>query len=238
MPFLNRARRNLGLRPVRRYVEQEDSVRRIVVLTSPAFDSPKGFPANVRLIGTPLGETTPSQPLSAWFTDVGQPLVLVSLSTLQQGQATLLARILTALAVLPVRALVTTGPALDRSRFRPPENVVLETFVPHRSVLPHAAAIVSQCGLGTVMKALAHGVPLVCIPLVGDQPENAARVQALGAGIRLPSDAEPSRIREAIERVLTEPAFRLGARRIAKAIAEENPVEAAVGEIESAARAV
>jgi len=162
----------------------------------------------------------------------------VSLSTLQQGQATLLERILTALAVLPVRALVTTGPALDRSRFRPPENVVLETFVPHRSVLPHAAAIVSQCGLGTVMKALAHGVPLVCIPLVGDQPENAARVQALGAGIRLPSDAEPSRIREAIERVLTEPAFRLGARRIAKAIAEENPVEAAVGEIESAARAV
>ena len=150
----------------------------------------------------------------------------------------LMQRILAALASLPVRALVTVGPALDPSRFAPPGNVVLESFVPHRSVLPHAAAIVSQCGLGTVMKALAHGVPLVCLPLVGDQPENAARVQGLGAGVRLPSDAGPSHIREAIEHVLTDPAFRLAAQRIAKAIADEDPVQAAVDEIESVLRPV
>ena len=89
-------------------------------------------------------------------------------------------RIVMALTSLPVRVLVTLGPALDPSGFfKAPDNVRLEKFVPHRAVLPHAAAVVSQFGLGTVMKALAHGVPLVCIPLVGDQPENAARVQAL-----------------------------------------------------------
>jgi MGT family glycosyltransferase len=162
----------------------------------------------------------------------------VSLSTLEQGQAMLMQRILTALASVPVRALVTLGPALDPSRLMPPANVVLQRFVPHCSVLPHAAAIVSQCGLGTVMKALAHGVPLVCIPLVGDQPENAVRVEALGAGVRLPPDAEPSRIREAIEQVLSERAFRDAAGRVAKAIADEDPVAAAVDEIESALRCV
>ena len=87
------------------------------------------------------------------------------------------------------------------------------------------------------MKALAHGVPLVCIPLVGDQAENAARVQTLGSGVRLPADADPARIRRAIDRVLTDPAFRLSAQRVASTIAGKDPVEAAVDEIESVLRA-
>ena len=32
---------------------------RIIVLTSPVFDSPEGFPANVRLVGTPLEDIAP-----------------------------------------------------------------------------------------------------------------------------------------------------------------------------------
>lgn len=236
LPFLNRARLSLGLHPLPRYVEQDDRASRIVVLTSPEFDSTRGFPANVRLVGTPLGDTAPPPPFSIWSTNDGRPLVLVTLSTLEQGQAMLMERILAALALLPVRAVVTLGPALDPARFTPPANVVLETFVPHGSVLPHAAAIVTQCGLGTVMKALAHGVPLVCIPLVGDQAENAARIQALGAGLRVPPDVEPFRIRHTIERVLTDPAFRLSAQRVARAIVGEDPVKAAVDEIESVLR--
>jgi UDP:flavonoid glycosyltransferase YjiC (YdhE family) len=157
----------------------------------------------------------------------------VSLSTLEQGQATLMESILAALAPLPVRAIVTLGPALAAARFTAPPNVMLERFVPHGSVLPRATAMITQCGLGTVMKALAHGVALVCIPLVGDQAENAARIEALGAGVRLPSDADPSRIRKAIEQVLTERRFRVAAQRFADAVAGEDPVQAAVDEIQS-----
>ena len=234
LPFLNAARRSLGLRPLRWYFEQYDNASRVIVLTSPQFDPRAGLPPNVRLVGTPLGnDTSPPWSLPTWSTDDNSPLVLVSLSTLEQGQAILMERILVALASLPVRALVTLGPALAPSRFRPPANVVLETFVPHSSVLPHAAAIVTQCGLGTVMKALAHGVPLVCIPLVGDQADNAARVQALGAGVRLSSDAAPSQIRTAIAQVLTDRAFRLGAQRFASAVAGEDAVQAAVDDIHS-----
>src|SRR5260370_18626556 len=238
LPFLNLARRRLGLRPLRRYFEQYDGASRVVVLTSPKFDPPAGLPSNVRFVGTPLGEDVSPSPLATACQNDGRPLVLVSLSTLDQGQATLMESILVALGSLPVRALVTLGPALGAARFTAPPNVMLESFVPHGSVLPRATAIITQCGLGTVMKALAHGVPLVCIPLVDDPADNAAPVAALGAGVRLPSDAEPSRIREAIERVLTEPGFRLGARRIAKATAEEKPVGGEVAEVESGARGV
>jgi UDP:flavonoid glycosyltransferase YjiC (YdhE family) len=233
LPCLNRGRRSLGLAPVGHYFEQFDRASRVLVLTSPQFDPPAPFPPNVHLVGTPLDEDASPPEVPTWSTDAGRPLVLVSLSTLPQGQTALMERILEALVDIPVLALVTLGPSLDPSRFTPPPNVVLEAFVPHGSVLPSAAAIVTQCGLGTVTKALAHGVPLVCIPLVGDQADNAARIHALGAGVRLPPDAEPARIRTAIERVLSDRTFRLNAQRIASAIAGEDPVQTAVDEIES-----
>ena len=100
-------------------------------------------------------------------------------------------------------------------------------------MLQHVDAMVTQCGLGTVMKALAHGVPLVCIPLVGDQPDNAARVVARGAGLRVPADAPPGRMREAIQRVVTDPSFRQAAQQLATKMAGEDPVQAAVDEIVS-----
>jgi MGT family glycosyltransferase len=131
---------------------------------------------------------------------------------------------------------VTVGPALDPAQFEAPSNVRLEAFVPHSAVLPHAKAMVTQCGLGTLMKALAHGVPLVCIPLVGDQPDNAARVVAQGAGIRLERDSTPEQIRAGIERVLRQPGFGESARRMAGILAKENGAQTAAEEIESAVR--
>jgi UDP:flavonoid glycosyltransferase YjiC (YdhE family) len=94
--------------------------------------------------------------------------------------------------------------------------------------------MVTQCGIGTLTKALACGVPLVCVPLVGDQPENAARVVARGAGVRLRSDAQPDQISAAIRRVLEDPRFRAAAVRLAAAMAADgDAAEHVVKEIEA-----
>jgi UDP:flavonoid glycosyltransferase YjiC (YdhE family) len=232
LPALNQERTSLGLSPLRGYFAQHDRAAQVVVLVSPHFDFPaRGRPPNSRLVGTPLDEAASVPWDPPWSRAEGQPRLMVSLSTLPQGQAPLMARILTALAGLPVQAIVTLGPSLAASQFTPPPNVTLETFIPHAAVLPHVDAMVTQCRLGTLMKALAHGMPLVCIPLVGDQPDNAARVVARGAGLRVPADAPPDRIREAIQRVVTEPSFRQAARQLATQMAGEDPVQAAVDEI-------
>jgi MGT family glycosyltransferase len=234
LPALNQARRHVGLSALRVYFAQYGRAARVVVLASPHFDFPaRGMPSNVRLVGTPLDEAAPAPWDPPWSAAERQPRLLVSLSTLPQGQAPLMERLLTALAGLPVRAVVTLGPSVPASQFTPPPNVILETFVPHTAVLPHVDAMVTQCGLGTVMKALAHGAPLVCIPLVGDQPDNAARVVARAAGLRVPADAPPGRIREAIQRVVTDPSFRHAAQQLATKMAREDPVQAAVDEIVS-----
>jgi UDP:flavonoid glycosyltransferase YjiC (YdhE family) len=236
-PPLNRARALLGLPPLRSPFEQYDRAARVLVLTSPAFDyRAHRLPTNVRHVGTPFDDARVPPWTLPWPAEDARPLVLVSLSTLDQGQVAVMQRVIHSLAPLPVRGLVTLGPALNPVQFKAPPNVLLEAFVPHSAVLPHATAMVTQCGLGTLMKALAHGVPLVCIPLVGDQPDNAARVVAQGAGIRLERDSSTAQISAAIERILTRAEFAESARRMARILAKEDGAETAADEIESAVR--
>lgn len=237
LPTHNRARAQLGLSPMCSPLEQYDRAARVLLLASRAFDFPiQRLPPNVRYVGTPLDDGSVPGWASPWPAHDPRPLVLVSLSTLPQGQGPVMQRILTALASLPVRALVTLGPALNAADFLAPANVSLETFVPHAAVLPEVAAMVTQCGLSSVMKALAHGVPLVCVPLIADQPDNAARVVAHGAGVRVGNDASPEQIRQSIQRVVTEAHFREGARRLSRLIAMEDGAQTAALEIETVAR--
>jgi hypothetical protein len=105
LPALNQTRTSLERSPLRWYFTQYDRAARVVVLASPHFDFPaRGMPPNVRFVGTPLNEAAPATWAPPWSAAERQPRLLVSLSTLPQGQAPLMERILTALGELPVQA--------------------------------------------------------------------------------------------------------------------------------------
>jgi MGT family glycosyltransferase len=235
LPSLNAARTRLGLPPLRSAFDQYDRAARMLMLVSPSLEFPhRRPPANLRLVGTPIADSGASAWQAPWPPEAEKrPLVVVSLSTLPQGQAPVMRNILLALARLDVRALVTLGPSLDSADFIAPPNVVMERYVPHSAVLPQAAVLVTQCGIGTVTKGLVYGVPLVCVPVLSDQPDNAARVAARGAGAYVPFDASPEQIGAAIQRVLNDRKFRTAAQQLGTAIRQEgDPVENAVSAIE------
>ena len=89
-------------------------------------------------------------------------------------------------------------------------------FVPHASVLPHAAITVTHAGHGTVAASLAHGVPVVALPNpAADQPALAQQVAKLRAGIALDGEsATPGEIADACRRVLADGEYANGARRM------------------------
>jgi MGT family glycosyltransferase len=241
LPALNDARGRLGLPPLRSPFAQYDLAARVLMLVSAAFDYPgRRSPVNMRHVGTPIEDGGVTSWVSPWPASDRRPLIVVSLSTLNQGQAPLMRRILLAVAAIKeTRVLVTLGPALEPAEFSIPSNVRVERFVPHSAVLPDAAVMVTQCGLGTVAKAMACGVPLLCIPLLGDQPDNAARVVARGAGIRIDHDVQPKDISVAIRRLLTEPSFRKAASTLAATLRQEkDPTQRATNEIEAVSLAV
>ena len=79
----------------------------------------------------------------------------------------------------------------------------------------------SHCGHGTALKALSHGVPLLCLPMGRDQHANTTRVLRLGAGIRVNKRASAHQVAAAVRDVLNEPAFTANAKRVAQMLATE-----------------
>jgi UDP:flavonoid glycosyltransferase YjiC (YdhE family) len=95
--------------------------------------------------------------------------------------------------------------------------------------------VLTHGGHGTVIKALAAGVPLVVAPLGRDQPDNAARVVHAGAGLRVSKKAGVPALRDALARVLDEPRYQAAARRMAATLAAERDEDLVVDELERAA---
>jgi UDP:flavonoid glycosyltransferase YjiC (YdhE family) len=103
---------------------------------------------------------------------------------------------------------------------------------PHCDVLEYAALVVTHGGHGTVMKALAAGVPMVLLPHGRDQGDNAVRVTARGAGVSLKRSAQPAAIAAAVRRVLQNPSYRAAAQQLGEAVRQDAASDALVRELE------
>jgi MGT family glycosyltransferase len=233
LPALNRARAEQGLPSIEHVLDQGRSAALTLVMTSAAFDFAGPLPPNVLHVGPRLDDPSWAEDWSPPRGDA--PLVLAALSSDFQDQEDLQGRIAAALGELPVRGVLTTGKGLDPADVPARDNLQVVRSAPHAQVLREAAAVVTHCGHGTTIKALAAGVPLVCLPMGRDQLDVAARVVHRGAGVRLDPAAEPAEIRVALRTVLDEPEYRRAAERIAAAIAEETATDRAVEEIEALA---
>jgi len=118
----------------------------------------------------------------------------------------------------PVQVIMTTGDAVDHARLgRKPDNVILEHFVPQSYFLDRVSVMLHHGGFSTCLGGLKYGVPMVMVPFNWDQPDNARRVQELGAGIMLrPAFVTRGRLRRYVRRVLEDAQYRERARRISE----------------------
>jgi UDP:flavonoid glycosyltransferase YjiC (YdhE family) len=156
-----------------------------------------------------------------WRPAGDDPLVLVAMSSTFQSQIEPLLRVADGLGQLPVRALLTTGPTVSPEEVQAPSNVRVLRAAPHQEVLREASAVVTHAGHGSARKALAAGVPPVCMPLGRDQKDNTVRVLMLGAGVRVGKRERPAGIAAAVQRVLDQPTFARHAQAFAVTLADE-----------------
>jgi UDP:flavonoid glycosyltransferase YjiC (YdhE family) len=167
---------------------------------------------------------TPLLPLRALAAQPAQtterPLIYVTLGTIITDLS-VYQLVLAALAGRDADVLVTTGRQNDPAELGAvPGNVRVERYVPQAEVLPRSALVVTHGGSGSMLGALAHGVPMVVVPRQADQFENAAAVVAAGAAeALLPDDLTPDAVQLAVETVLREPRYREAAQGLAAEIA-------------------
>ena len=152
-----------------------------------------------------------------------RPSVHVVSTAMEGAEPFLLRAAARGLGGRPLHVVASTGGAAtpeDLCPSRLPANVHVTEWVDHNHLLPHCAAVVTAGGTGSIVAALAAGVPLVVVPTAWDKPDNARRVEHAGVGVRLPArDCTPDRLRRAVRTVLDDPRYQANARRMARLLA-------------------
>ena len=164
------------------------------------------------------------------------PTVLVSLSTIfYPAQAAVLQNVLDGLAELDVRVVAATGPVVDPGDLRTHANVELHRHLAHDTVMPTASVLVGHGGHATTMRALAHDLPILTIPLDPhlDHRMIGEAVRAAGAGLVVGTAGSPTQIRDATRALLDDPAHRTAAEALGARIRSTDGAVRAAEEIEA-----
>ena len=206
------------------------------LLENPGLPGPPG----VQRFREPGGP--PPAPLPDWWDGASDPLVYVTFGSVAPQRDDvfpgLFRTVLEALGPLPVRVLATVGRDRDPADLGTrPANVHVERWVPQADVMPHARAMVCHGGSGTMRAGLAAGIPQVVLPLFADQPDNAARVDELGAGIALePGPGAGPGVAAAVRDVLADARYAARAAAVAAEIRALPPVDLAAARLRALAQ--
>lgn len=180
----------------------------------PAFPLPATAHALQPLLPAPAAD----EQLPPWTSHLpNAPTVYFSLGTAYGSSLRdVFTQVITGLRALPISLIVTVGRRIDPAEFGDqPANVHIERYIPQALLLPRCDLAVSHGGSGSVMGALAHGVPLAIIPLNADQPLNAERCAALGVGRTIGDHAITAAMARAdVAAMLADPTYRQNARRV------------------------
>lgn len=166
-----------------------------------------------------------------------RPLIYASMGTLQNGSEDIFRCIAQACAGLDARLVMSLGGGLDPAALGElPGDPIVVRFAPQLQLLKRATLTITHAGLNTTLESLAFGLPMVAIPVGNDQPGVASRIEWSGAGRAIPfRRATVPRLRVAVTKVLSDPAYRAAAQRLQKQIQEANGLNRAADLLEGAA---
>lgn len=171
-----------------------------LMLTDPMLDDGRDAPELVDSLWTGTTE------IGAEPSPQGErPRVLVALSTTDwPGMLPVYRRIVGALSSLPIDAVVTTGGVDLGGTLERASNVDVRGWVDHAELLPSIDLVIGHGGHSTTMKVLAHGVPLLVLPInpTSDQRLVGHAVERSGVGRVLPKATRVSGLSAAVESML------------------------------------
>ena len=206
---LNGYRRSSGLRP---YRSPDDSFSPFAQITQLVreFDFPRKRLADCfHYVGPYRRE--PEREVSFPFERLdGRPIIYASLGTVFGSRTEIWSAIVDGCRGLDAQLVIALGGrGRAQSLTKLPANAIVADYAPQRELLKRASLAITHGGLNSVMEALAAGVPLLAIPITGDQFGVAARIAYTGVGEVVPgAKCTGSRIGAAARKILNTPTYR------------------------------
>jgi rhamnosyltransferase subunit B len=210
---INHHRRQLGLPRLRAaLLTLPLRAEATIVMASPhVIKPPPDWPHSVTLTS-----------FVAWDPAAERPVDTATLAFLEAGDAPLLVTLGSNGAIDPddffdhaarvaldarLRVLVVTGPGQARHNLAGLDGVHVTDYAPFSTVMTRCRAAIHHAGVGTTVAAIRAGIPHVAVPKGFDQPDTAARIEALGIGSAVPWPKRHRHLAPALHRVLSEPHF-------------------------------
>ncbi|XP_045489783.1 UDP-glycosyltransferase UGT5-like [Pieris rapae] len=100
-----------------------------------------------------------------------------------------------------------------------PKNVHVRPWMPQSSILahPNVKVFITHGGLLSTMESIHYGIPILAIPVFGDQPHNAARSVEAGHALRVKYSPEMApAVKVALEEMLRNDSYYKKAKEISK----------------------
>lgn len=184
--YLNRFRSSLGLSPVRRFFRWWLSPDQVIGLFPSWYAAPqRDWPPQIRLAGFGRYDGADSDLPSDLrdFCLAGPAPVVFTMGTGMVHAIPFFGAAMNACRDVGLRGIFVSKYA----NLALPSTMKLCRFAPFRQLLPLCSAVVHHGGIGTTAAALEAACPQLVVPLAWDQPDNASRIEKLGAGIRIGS---------------------------------------------------
>jgi rhamnosyltransferase subunit B len=244
-PMINKARRDLGLAPVRDSVFIDPQAEELNFgLWSPVMRPPMaGDPLNGTVCGFPWHDRFErfegrSAEVLAYFDECersNDPPVMFTLGTavvhVSHGFYHAAAEACRRLGRRGV--LITNRPEYAPKPHELPAGVRAFEYAPFSAVMGRAACTVHHGGIGTTGQGLRSGRPTVIIPHAYDQFDNAARARRLGVSATLHATrVSPERLVRALRKVLDDPAVAGRAREVGDEVSREDGAAVAAAALE------
>lgn len=192
------------------------------------------LPPYVHAVG-PMGWDPPLEgDVPAWLVKLGRdrPGVLLSISSLAQGDEGLLLAAAEALADQDVDVVATVRGDLDLPAL--PDNFVHVGAFPHAPLMERVSSVVCSAGFGSTTRAVMAGIPPVVVPHGGDGRLVARAVVDTGVGIAIdPSELSPERLWDAVERTRSDPHLAEAAGKMASRVSGMSPATVSADLIEA-----
>ncbi|KAH9392149.1 hypothetical protein TYRP_022174, partial [Tyrophagus putrescentiae] len=109
--------------------------------------------------------------------------ILLSMGSMGSADVQLMKRLMGAISLSRHKFIVSKGPRHEE--FSLPTNAWGDCFLPQAKLLPLVDLVITHAGNNTVTETFAQGVPMLLLPLFGDQIDNAQRLHETGYGCRL-----------------------------------------------------
>jgi UDP:flavonoid glycosyltransferase YjiC (YdhE family) len=220
--------------------EGQHSPRLVLALFSPLLGAKQpDHPPQTLVTGFPFYDGAARRPVSPElleFLEDGEPPLLFTLGSSAVWIAGDFYRAsIEAARALGRRALLLAGEDTAQLRERGlPPGIAAFDYAPHSLVMPRAAAIVHQGGVGTTGQALRAGRPMLVVPFGQDQPDNARRCVSLGVA-RTISRAKytASRVSRELSQLVHDPRYAARAREVGALIQAEQGTSVACDALEA-----